>query len=642
MAYPGSHDTDKLVPSFADVMMDNLSDMVLVIDLQGSLMHANKTALDLLGFTKDEFIKGGLELIFSQQDSKTLKRYTAELSEGRGPKILAMAAMTKAAKKLTLEIVMGPLVARERVIGVWLRAKDVTERKNIEIELEETRTFIESVVSSLEEGLVTVDRDGAVLRWSRGTAQILSISAKEMMGQPFYSILKDDVEKRRFVNRLREVIAGRAVADMEYTHIDRNDRAVTIGINSSPLIDRQGRVRDIILVIKDLSEKKRLEERLKESEKRLATEVIKKIEDLKYIEQLNRLVVEYMEEGALLLDANLEIGFVNPKLVNLLGYKFEELIGKPLSLIVPEDLIWAWNELSERSRRGSYKFETSLIKKAGDEVPVMVTSSSIRIETRKVETLCTILDLSEQKAKEERIREETMEFKLKPGNIYLLLERGYGKAMDVLLTLKRFGHRALIISRRSNREALKDLINQTEAEAFWFEDKAQGLWALAPTKGAITEFIEKKVDRTKVLLIDRGDYLSSKLGFGGLLELVHGLVDLFYHRKAILVLLVDPNQMDQKQIEMLQKDMSFIEAKRVVVLPDDLQELILYIYQQNRIGIEPSYSDIGKRFDITKTTTRKRVQQLSLLDLVIETKRGRTKVLRVTDRGSKFLPTRTS
>jgi len=283
-----------------------------------------------------------------------------------------------------------------------------------------------------------------------------------------------------------------------------------------------------------------------------------------------------------------------------------------------------------------------LITKAGDEVPVMVTSSSIMVETRKVETLCTVLDLSEQKAKEEKMREETMEFKLKPGNIYLLLERGYGKAMDVLLTLKRFGHRAIIVSRRSNREALKDIINQTEAEAFWLEDKTQGLWTLPPTKGAITDFIEKKVDRTKVLLIDRGDYLSSKLGFNGLLELVHGLVDLFYHRKAILVLLVDPNQMDQKHIEMLQKDMSFIEAKRVVVLPDDLQELILYIYQQNRIGIEPSYTDIGKRFDITKTTTRKRVQQLSLLDLVMETKRGRTKVLRVTDRGSKFIPTRTS
>jgi PAS domain S-box-containing protein len=642
MAYPGPQPPDRLVPSFADVLMDHLSDLVFVLGLQGELIHANKTALDLFGFSKDELIKGGLELIFSPQDSKTLRRYPSELSEGRGPKVLALGATTKAAKKLTVEIVMGPLVVRDRVIGIWLRAKDVTEHKNIEIELEETRTFIESVVSSLDEGLVTVDRDGAVLRWSQGTAQILSLSAKEMVGQPFYSILKDEAEKRRFVNRLREVLAGRVVADMEYTLIDRNDRAVTIGINSSPLIDRQGRVREIILVIKDLSEKKRLEERLKESEKRLATEVIKKIEDLKYIEQLNRLVVEYMEEGALLLDANLEIGFVNPKLVNLLGYKFEELIGKPLSIIVPEDLLWAWNELSERSRRGSYKFETSLIKKAGDEVPVMVTSSSIRIETRRAEILCTIIDLSEQKAKEEKIREETMEFKLKPGNIYLLLERGYGKAMDILLTLKRFGHRALLISRRSNRDALRELINQTEAEAFWLEDKAQGIWALDPTKAAITDFIEKKVDRTKVLLLDRGDYLSSKLGFNELLTLIHSLGDLFYHRKALLVLLVDPNQMDQKQIEMLQKDMSLIEAKRAVVLPDDLQELILYIYQQNRIGIEPSYTDIGKRFDITKTTTRKRVQQLSLLDLVMETKRGRTKVLRVTDRGSKFIPTKTS
>jgi PAS domain S-box-containing protein len=158
MAYPGPQPPDRLVPSFADVLMDHLSDLVFVLGLQGELIHANKTALDLFGFTKDELITGGLELIFSPQDSKTLRRYTTELSEGRGPKVLALGATTKAAKKLTVEIVMGPLVVRDRVIGIWLRAKDVTERKNIEIELEETRTFIESVVSSLDEGLVTVDR----------------------------------------------------------------------------------------------------------------------------------------------------------------------------------------------------------------------------------------------------------------------------------------------------------------------------------------------------------------------------------------------------------------------------------------------------------------------------------------------------
>jgi len=239
-----------------------------------------------------------------------IRRNVTEISEGRGPKIFGLSAISKAGKKLTFEVVMGPWSYPNGYPGIWLRARDMTERKQFEVELEETRNFLENVVSSLEEGLVTVDREGVVIRWSQGTERILSLSAKEMMGQPFYIILKDDTQKRRFINRLKEVAAGRPVADMEYTHVDRNDREVSININSTPIYDRQGRVRELVLVIKDLTEKKHLEERLKESEKRLATEVIKKIEDLKYIEQLNRLVVEYMEEGALLLDAKLEVGFV--------------------------------------------------------------------------------------------------------------------------------------------------------------------------------------------------------------------------------------------------------------------------------------------------------------------------------------------
>jgi PAS domain S-box-containing protein len=640
MAFPGSPDLDRLVPSFAGVLMDNLSDMVLVLDTTGRLVHVNRTTLDLLGYTLDELVRGGLEVFLSETDAQGVRRYTNEIAEGRGPKVLALGATTKTLGKLTLEVVIGPLVnSSNRIIGAWLRAKDVTERKQFEVQLEETRNFIEKVVGGLDEGLVTVDRDGGVLRWSPGMERMLLLSSKEMNGQLFHAILKDDTQKRRFVNKLREAIAGRSLSDMEYAHVDRNDREVVIGISSSPLYDRQGRVREVVLIVKDLTEKKHLEERLKESEKRLATEVIKKIEDLKYIEQLNRLVVEYMEEGALLLDPTRDIGFVNPKLVKLLGYTIEELIGRSLMLIVPEDLLWAWNEIPERSKRGSYKFESSLLRKDGEEVPVMVTSSSIKIETRKAEVLCTIIDLSEQKAKEERMREELMEFKLKAGNIYLLLERGYGKAMDVLLTLKRFGHRAIIVSRRTNREDLNEIIKEAEAEIFWLEEKGRGAWALAPTKEALTSFVERKVDRTKVLLLDRCDYLCSRLGFEGLRDLIHGLVDIFYHKKAILVLLVEPGSLGQQQIELLEKDASLVEAKRAVILPEDLQELLVFIHQQNRLGIEPSYKDIGKRFDITKTTTRKRVQQLTILDMVVETKHGRTKVLRVTDKGSRLVST---
>jgi PAS domain S-box-containing protein len=640
MVYPGPTDIQRLVPQFVSVLMDNLSDMVFVLDLRGRLVHANRTALNLLGYSREEVLKDGLDLFFNETEVQSIKRIAMELSEGGGPKVLALGGTTKASKKLSLEMVLGPLMSSGLVIGIWARAKDLTERKNIEVELEESRNFIEKIVSSLDEGLVTVDREGTVIRWSPGTERILLLSAKEMAGQQFYIVLKDDNQRRRFHSRLKEVMSGGRVTDMEYTHIDRNDREVAIGITSSPLYDRQGRLREIVLVIKDLTEKKHLEERLKESEKRLATEVIKKIEDLKYIEQLNRLVVEYMEEGALLLDPNLDIGFVNPKLVNLLGYKIEDVIGKPLKLIVPEDLLWAWNEIKERAKRGSYKFETSLLRKDGEEVPVMVTSSSIKVETRKAEFLCTVIDLSEQKAKEEKMREEMMEFKLKAGNIYLLLEKGYTKAMDILLTLKRFGHRAIIVSRRTNREALKDVIKETEAEIFWLEEKGRGAWALVPTKDSIMSFIDRRIDRSKVLLLDRCDYLVSKMDFDGLRDLIHSLVDIFYHRKAILVLLVDPNNMSQQQIEMLEKDASLVEAKRAIILPEDLHELLIYIYQQNRIGSEPSYKEIGKRFNITKTTTRKRVQQLTILDLAVETKHGRTKVLRVTDRGARFVPTK--
>jgi PAS domain S-box-containing protein len=344
-----------------------------------------------------------------------------------------------------------------------------------------------------------------------------------------------------------------------------------------------------------------------------------------------------MEEGAILLDTRLRIGFVNPKILDLLGYEEKELIDQSIKKIIPKDLLWVWSEITERSQRESFRFESPLVNKDGDEIPVMVTASSIKIETRRSEFLCTIIDLTEQKEKEDKLKEEMLKFRIRRGTANIILEKGYNKAADVLSTLRRFGHNIIFLSRRSNREALRHIINEKEDRVLWLEGRDKGPRSVEPTTESLLGFFEKKVDRATVLVLDRIDYLISKMGFKVVIDMMHDMVEMFYHRKAILLILIDPATVTDQQLGQLEKDAPVLEAKMGLVLPDELQEILLYVSQQNRMDRQPSYKDIGKRFNITKTTTRKRIHQLQILDLLLETKRGRTKVLKVSDKGYRYV-----
>jgi len=628
---------DPSLSAFPNGIIDEIREPLLLLGSDGRIMNINKGTMATFGYGKDEMRDQDVKALVSKEDHEDLSKALKQGVKGGHPDPIEVLGVTKAKKEIQLEVEVGPIKVGNKVSGLWLRARDITDRKRLEFDLEETRNLLDNIISSAEEGFITLNRDGIVVIWGQGAERIFAIRSKEMLGRPFTNTFEDDIQVRRFHKIMKDLSSGRSKHSMEMVLTRNGGHETYLNISVSPIRDRDRKIKDIMITIKDATEKKHLEVRLKESEKRLATEVIKKIEDLKYIEQLNRFIVQYMEEGAILLDTRLKIGFVNPQILDLLGYEEKELIDHSIKKIIPKDLLWVWSEITERSQRESFRFESPIVNKDGDEIPVMVTASSIKIETRRSEFLCTIIDLTEQKEKETKLKEEMLKFRIKRGTANVILEKGYNKAADVLTTLRNFGHNIIVLSRRSNRDMLKPLADEKEDRIIWLEKKGQGLRSLEPTMEALTSFFENKVDRATVVVLDRIDYLISKMGFGAVVGLLHDLVEMFYHRKAILLLLIDPSTVTEQQLGQLEKDAPIIEAKMGLVLPGDLQEILMYVSQQNRMDNEPSYKDIGKRFKITKTTTRKRIQQLQILELVAETKRGRTKVLKISDKGYRYV-----
>ena len=71
-------------------------------------------------------------------------------------------------------------------------------------------------------------------------------------------------------------------------------------------------------------------------------------------------------------------------------------------------------------------------------------------------------------------------------------------------------------------------------------------------------------------------------------------------------------------------------------LPEDLMEILRFIYEHNALGSKPNYTDIRQELSISKPTVGKRIKILINTGYVTENPRGRSKVLELTYKGMRL------
>jgi len=120
----------------------------------------------------------------------------------------------------------------------------------------------------------------------------------------------------------------------------------------------------------------------------------------------NENIVQDMEEGILLEDATGHITFVNPRTTELLGYPPEELVGRHWRDIVPpEQMAVVEKEIAKRSQGIANRYETVLLTKGGQRVPVIVSARLLFDDGHFSGVLTVFTDIAERKQVEEALQE---------------------------------------------------------------------------------------------------------------------------------------------------------------------------------------------------------------------------------------------
>jgi PAS domain S-box-containing protein len=206
--------------------------------------------------------------------------------------------------------------------------RDVTER----VRAEELREHLAAVVESSDDAIISKDLNGVINGWNRGAENIFGYGAREMVGKPMLMLFPRDrlAEEADILGRIGR---GESVEHYETVRVRKDGTKIDVSVTISPIRDGTGAIVGASKIARDITQRKRAEEDLRESEERF------------------RLFVEHAPAALAMFDREMRYLHWSERWRTDYGLEERDLYGVSHYELFPE-LPQVWKEIHRRGLAG--------------------------------------------------------------------------------------------------------------------------------------------------------------------------------------------------------------------------------------------------------------------------------------------------
>jgi len=156
----------------------------------------------------------------------------------------------------------------------------------------EMGALMRAVVESSDDGIISKDLNGVITSWNAGAQRIFGYTEAEVIGQPITIIIPPELhgEERQVLQRLR---AGERIEHYETVRLTKRGKRVDVSLTISPMKDSTGRIVGASKIARDITERKRADEELRQAHEELEIRVRERTAELA---QSNRLLQAQIQE----------------------------------------------------------------------------------------------------------------------------------------------------------------------------------------------------------------------------------------------------------------------------------------------------------------------------------------------------------
>jgi PAS domain S-box-containing protein len=284
-------------------VITGMPDGIIVLDAQAHILDLNPAAISLLNLNKSECVGQPFVAIKTlwvealvqraKRENVTWSQEVTHIVDHR-PQIFDV-------RVSQLRNVRGALVSH---VMVW---RDITARKQVELEVRERNRHLEAVWGAVPDAIVVLNARQCIVEWNAGAEGLFGYSRREVLGRklsPLVNTAETLAEAEAF---LRKIWAGELVQSVETVRSHKNGHLIDVVFAGAPVVV-DDRLVGAVIVYTDITQRKRIEEDIRTLNEELEARVAARTAELATLnQQLADEVQKHEQAEALLLQRNREL-----------------------------------------------------------------------------------------------------------------------------------------------------------------------------------------------------------------------------------------------------------------------------------------------------------------------------------------------
>jgi PAS domain S-box-containing protein len=378
------------------VTLGSIGDAVIATDAKGRVTFMNAVAESLTGWTYQNASGRPLDEVFKvlHEESRQPVSNPALQALQKGF-VVGLAnhsvLIAKDGTERAIDDSAAPIQTAETgITGAVLVFRDITERRAAQRELVESRERFRITLESIGDAVIATDAEGRVSFVNPVAQKLLGSGTEQIVGRSLRDVFNivNEITREPVENPVERVLRDSKIVGLaNHTLLVRPDGIeIPIDDSAAPIQDGEGSIVGVVLVFRDVSEQRR-------AEKAHATLAA---------------IIESSDDAIVSKDLNGRIMTWNLGAERLFGYREDEAIGQPITLIIPPERIHEEAEILRRIRNGERvdHYETVRVRKDGTPAEISLTVSPVRGADGTIIGASKIArDITERRAMERQLRE---------------------------------------------------------------------------------------------------------------------------------------------------------------------------------------------------------------------------------------------
>lgn len=270
------------------LLIESLPDAVVLYDSAGRVLFVNPAFEELYGLTREECLGRQLDFVPPEEEEKT----KAGIKRALAGEIVEVETRRLNKKGEIKEVLLKTTPFRQAdgsLVGIYVIHRDLTESKRAERELKQSEERYKQLLEASPDPISVYDADGRVTYVNPSFEQAFGWTKEELAGQGIDFVPSHEIQ--RTLEAVQRTLSGENVL-LETQRLTKGGRLLDIQLKTALFKDSQGELAGDIVIYRDISQSKKVEQELQRRRDRLEEEVSRRTHELQEINRRLLLEVE--------------------------------------------------------------------------------------------------------------------------------------------------------------------------------------------------------------------------------------------------------------------------------------------------------------------------------------------------------------